>query len=261
MWKYYKYQSIFSNEIDYFIKYKQSLGYDFENEISYLKHMDKTLCDIGLKSKKITKEIFYELTKRDTMSDSYHARKYRIITDFCKYLISNNYTNIYYEDKKFHNTNNYIPIIFSRNESNKLFKTMDQYTKDSSEKFYVLHYSYSVIFRLLYSCGLRISEVLNLTYDNINLNENTIDIIDSKNHVSRMVVMSNSMKNVLELYIKTFKINSGLLFRNRKNKKIVYWTIREYYKKILSMAKLNTNARIHGLRHIFVNEAFNLSGI
>ncbi len=81
MWKRYKYQSIFSNEIEYFIKYKQSLGYDFKNEILCLKHIDKTLFDLKLKSKEITKDTFNKLIKRDTTSDNYYARKCRIVTD------------------------------------------------------------------------------------------------------------------------------------------------------------------------------------
>ncbi len=257
MWKYYKYQSIFLNEIEYFIKYKQSLGYDFKNEISFLKHMDKTLFDLKLKSKEITKDNFNKLIARDTTSNNYYARKYRIIIDFCKYLVSNNYKNIYFEEKKFQTTNNYIPISFNTYEINELFKVMDQNIKKSNEKFYRLHYSYSVIFRLLYSCGLRISEVLKLKIEDVCLDKNTISIINSKNQVSRIVVMSDSMKEVLEIYIKIFEITKGLLFQNRKKQKIIYWTIRDYYKKILNTAKLNTNAHIHDLRHIFTNETFN----
>lgn len=257
MWKYYKYQSIFFNEIEYFVKYKQSLGYNYKNEISCLKHMDKTLFDLKLKSKEITKATFNKLIKRDTTSDSYYARKYHIVIDFCKYLISNNYKNIYFEDKKFHITNNYIPVIFNAYEINELFKVMDQSIENSNEKFYKLHYSYSVIFRLLYSCGLRISEVLKLNSENVYLDKNIINIINSKNQVSRIVVISNSMKKVLETYINKFKITTGLLFQNRKEQKIMYWTIRNYYKKSLNMARLNTNAHIHDLRHIFINETFN----
>ncbi len=201
MWKHYRYQSIFSKEVEYFIKYKQSLGYDYKNEIYYLKHMDKALFDLKLKSKKITKDTFTKLIKRDTVSDSCYAIKYRIVIDFCKYLVANNYKNIYFENKKFHITNNYIPIIFNKYEINELFKTMDQNIKRSNKKFYRLHYSYSVIFRLLYSCGLRISEVLKLKIEDIFLDKNTINVINSKNQVSRIVVMSNSMKTVLEHYI------------------------------------------------------------
>lgn len=257
MWKHYKYKSIFFKEIDYFVKYKQSLGYDYKNEISILKHMDKTLFKLKLKSKTITKEVFDELVKKDTTGDTYYARKYNVISDFCKYLIANGYKGIYYKDKKFHIHKNYIPIIFSTTDINKLFKTMDKYTNDSNQKFYKLHYSYSVIFRLLYSCGLRISEALDLNLEDINFNQNTINIINSKNHASRMIVMSDSMKDTLETYTKMFQIESDLLFKNRKNNKILYWTIRKYYKKMLGIAKLDVNAHIHDLRHTFANVAFN----
>ncbi len=169
----------------------------------------------------------------------------------------NNYKNIYFKEKKFYITKSYIPIIFNTHEINKLFKVMDQNTKNSNEKFYRLHYTYAVIFRLLYSCGLRISEVLKLNIEDVCLDKNTININNSKNNVSRLVVLSNSMKNVLEVYIKRFEITTGLLFQNRKGQKIIYWTIRDYYKKMLNKAQLNINAHIHSLRHVFVNASFN----
>ena len=44
----------------------------------------------------------YMKTKRNDMQDENYARQYGVTKDFCKFLISNEYKNIYYEDKKFH---------------------------------------------------------------------------------------------------------------------------------------------------------------
>lgn len=254
----YEFKSIFKNELNYFIKYKRSLGLKYEEEISRLKYMDNILYKLKLKSKKVTKETFYKLTERNNMQGENYARQYGVTKDFCKYLISNGYKNIYYEDKKFNIINNYKPIIFNNNEITILFNTMDEFKEQyKGKKCYKLYYSYSIIFRLLYACGLRISEVIKVTINDINFSENTINIIDSKRHISRLVAFSESMKKCLEDYIKLFDIKDGLLFKNYFNNVIKAKRLREYYKKILKQSNLNINCHIHDLRHLFCNNALN----
>ena len=139
MLKDYKLKSIFKDELNYFIKYKKSLGYDYKNEINILKHLDMDFCFLKLKSKVITKNTYKIITTRNGMSDKNYARHYNLITEFCKYLISSGYKNIYYENKMFHIVNNYKPIIFNDYEIQKLFDTMDNYASSSSNSFYKLN--------------------------------------------------------------------------------------------------------------------------
>ncbi len=254
----YEFKSIFKNELNYFIKYKRSLGLKYENEIFRLKYIDNILYKLKLKSKTITRETFYKLTERKNMQGENYARQYGVTKDFCKFLISSEYKNIYYEDKKFNIINNYKPVIYNDDEIKILFQTMDDYKeKYNGKKYYQLYYTYSILFRLLYACGLRISEVIKININDINFEENTISIIDSKRHISRLVVFSNSMKKCLEDYIKLFNINEGLVFRNARNNIIDSESLRIFYKKILKSSNLNDNSHIHDLRHCFCNKAFN----
>ena len=254
----YNFQSIFKNELNYFIKYKRSLGLKYENEIFRLRYIDDVLYKLKIKNKIITKNVFYKLTERNNMQGENYARQYGVTKDFCKFLISNEYKNIYYEEKKFNIVNNYKPVIFNDEEINLLFQTIDREKNNHiNNKSYKLYYSYSIIFRLLYACGLRISEVLKIEIKDINFNENTINIIDSKRHTSRLVVFSNSMKKCLLDYINLFEINDGLLFKNLRNNIISKEQLRNFYNKILINSNLNKNAHIHDLRHVFCNKAFN----
>ena len=254
----YNFKSIFQNELNYFIKYKRSLGLKYEKEISRLRYIDNILYNLNIKSKEITKEVFYKLTERNNMHGENYARQYGVTKDFCKFLISNGYKNIYYENKKFNVINNYKPVIFSDDEIIILFRTMDKYKNQYiDKKYYKLYYSYSILFRLLYACGLRVSEVVKITISDIHFSENTINIIDSKRHISRLIVFSNSMKICLENYTKLFNIKNGLLFKNSRNKMISCESIRRYYDKILKSCNLNNKSRVHDLRHCFCNEALN----
>ena len=249
----YNFKSIFKDELNYFIKYKRSSGLKYESEIFRLKYIDNILYNLNLKTKRITKETFFKLIERNNMAGANYARQYGVTKDFCKFLISNEYKDIYYKDKKFKFINNYKPIIFSDNEINLLFQIMDEYkNKYKDRRYYKLYYSYSILFRLLYACGLRISEVIKITINDINFNENSINIINSKRHISRLVVFSNSMKKCLKDYIELFTIKDDLLFNNVNTN-----SLRKYYKRILKLCNLNINSHIHDLRHCFCNNALN----
>lgn len=252
----YGFKSIFQNELNYLIKFKKSSGLKYQNEINRLKTIDNILFSLKLKSKKITKKVFLELVKNNNMQGENYARQYGVTLDFLKFLISNGYKNIYYENKKFKITNNYKPTIFSDEDINILFDTMDQYTKKFEGKKYIAYYTYSILIRLIYACGLRNSEAINITVENINFNQNTIDIINSKRNVSRIVVFSDSMKQCLIDYINTLKITNGFLFQIDE-KQIPKEPLRKFYKKVLSLSHLNINSHLHDLRHCFCNKAFN----
>ena len=192
------------------------------------------------------------------MEDANYARQYGVTKDFCKYLITIGFKDIYYEEKTFHINNNYIPIMFNNKEILLLFNTMDKYNKDHiNSKYYKQWYTYSIIIRLLYACGIRSSEVISIKFEDINLKQNTINIIDSKNHVSRIVVFSESIKKCLENYLNNIHMNTELLFTNKKGNIISRDSLRAYYEKILNIANLNINARLHDLRHTFCNIALN----
>ena len=239
----YNFKSIFKDELNYFVKYKRSLGLKYEREIFRLRYIDNILYNLNFKSKKITKETFYKLIERNNMQG----------VNFFWFFF-----NIFIKNIKFKIINNYKPTIFSNEEILLLFQTMDEYkSKYKDKKYYKLYYSYSVLFRLLYACGLRVSEVVKITIDDINFNENTINIVDSKRHVSRLVVFSDSMKKCLEDYINLFDVENNLLFKNHWNNKIDSSSLRKYYKKILNLCNLNPNSHVHDLRHLFCNNAFN----
>ncbi len=254
----YNFKSPFKDELNNFISYKRSLGYDYKNEISRLKYIDDILFKLKPKNKKITKETFLELTKRNNMKEANYARHYGVTKDFCKFLIFNNYKDIYYEEKKFHIINNYKPIIFSDDEMIILFKTIDEEMNlHKNQKLYHLYYTYSIFFRLLYACGLRISEGIKINIEDINFNDNTIKIINSKRHISRLVIFSNSLKQCLLKYTKKLKIKNGLLFKNTRNTELCKNQLRKYYRKIINKSGLNKNSHIHDLRHCFANKSFN----
>lgn len=247
-------KGIFTNEINNFIKYKRSLGYKYSKSIIYICKSFNTFVNdnYNLDKLELSKELVYDfIKKKDNESDKTQIHRISFIRQFALYLINNNYQNIYLiEDYPKFDNYNFIPYIYNEDEINRMFNAFDKYKSHNREQ-------YKIIFKLLYSTGMRISEVLNLKIENYNSKKGILYIYHSKNNVSRIVVLSDSMNKCLEKYLNN-NIQSEWLFSNKNNNKVNQCQYESFFKKfILKTAKIEerkdgyTGPRLHDLRHTF----------
>lgn len=92
----------------------------------------------------------------------------------------------------------HIPHIFSPEELKRFFQAAD--SQPILPKCRIRHLQIPVIFRLMYTCGLRPYEVRLIQKEHMNLSEGTILIPESKGHKDRIVVMSPEMTNICTKY-------------------------------------------------------------
>lgn len=239
--------SIFKDEFDEFIKYKKSLGYVYRKETIYwYDKLDKYFYKNNLTRKEINKELYDKwLIKRENESNNTYALRYTAIKQFCIYLIQNNCKNIYFSDEyNIKYKKEFIPHIYTEDEMIKIFELSTN-----------VDLTFEVIIKLLYSTGLRISEALDIELDNVNLKNNQIYIINGKNNVSRIIVMSDSMSDKLKEYINSKAYFDTKYLFSSKGNKYGYNKVKYNYKKILS--DLSIKARIHDLRHTFAVNSLN----
>ncbi|MDR0823344.1 MAG: site-specific tyrosine recombinase XerD [Endomicrobium sp.] len=108
---------------------------------------------------------------------------------------------------------------------------------------------------LLYACGIRVSELVNLRFSNINLEENFIRII-GKGSKERIVPFGDTAKRHLKTYLRARKSHSNIndfLFISRLGKKmsrIAFW---QQLKQIAAQAGIQKNITPHTLRHSFAS--------
>ena len=159
--KNYNFQSIFSKELQKYVDYKRALGYKFNAGVEECKQVDKYLCNINLDKKELTKDVVLDYCKRkDNESISTQSKRIFTIKLFAAFLVSNNFKNIYiYEYPIKQSKYNFVPYIYTDKEIQQIFKAI---IDDNNFKYFV-------IFDLLYSCGLRIGEVLSLKIENVNI--------------------------------------------------------------------------------------------
>ena len=246
------FQSIFKEELEYFVKAKRSSGLKYHNELYYLFRLDFKLSKLEMVDKIIDVDVFDNIVSNVNFKHYSYIRYYQIVIHFCKFLIELNYDNIYYKTRKFKVYNTYVPRLLTDEQIAAIFKAFDEY--NSNDK---LNHTYSIIFRLLYSTGLRISEVCNLKFNDICLDEKTIKVINSKRNKSRLIAISDSMATCLiDYFNKYFISKESIIFERKENESITPTIFRGYFKKMCLQA-IGFSVRVHDLRHNYVNRALN----
>lgn len=99
---------------------------------------------------------------------------------------------------KFPKKNYKLPIVLSQDEIQRMF------TACTNTK-------HKVILSLLYSTGLRVSELLNLKWEHIDRSRMVINIIQGKGKKDRQVMLPESIIPLLEKYWKEYKPNQYVL--------------------------------------------------
>ena len=110
------------------------------------------------------------------------------------------------------------------------------------------------IIEVLYSTGMRISELVNLTHSQIHWNEEVIRVI-GKGNKERMVLIGRIAKNALQKYIDnpTYigKNQDSPVFKNKFGNKLGALSIQRMINSSAKLAGIPSNVTPHVLRHSF----------
>lgn len=119
------------------------------------------------------------------------------------------------------------------------------------------------ILELLFSTGLRVSELVKLNRDNINFERREFGVI-GKGGRARVVFVSDRAAKWIEIYLKKRKDNFKPLFIrysgavNKENSgekmRLTARTVQRIVKKYVRLARLPVDATVHTLRHSFATD-------
>lgn len=249
----------YSDIAEEYIAYKRALGFSFGyTDQRHLKRMLKYIYSQNSDSNNpllFDESVVINYFKSDSNAPRTIHYKQSFIRQFALFL--NNVKGIeayVYPQKLISNKTNYIPRIFSADEIMKIFETCDclKYDGNSYQYNYLI---FPALLRVLYCCGLRLGEALNLKMENVDLDNGIIVIHNGKNMVSRIIPISDSLKEYLTIYnMKLVRKNDYFFpaeegFMNPS-------TVRKLYHRTIKKAGIdgrasNGQSRIHDLRHNF----------
>jgi len=105
-----------------------------------------------------------------------------------------------------------------------------------------------LIIQFLYSTGLRVSELVNLKIQDINLNEKTGLVRQGKGKKDRMFILSESLSSEITEYLNNHQNNSYLF---SQEKPLTTRNIQKIIKKTAKLAEINKKVTPHTLRHSY----------
>jgi len=110
---------------------------------------------------------------------------------------------------------------------------------------------HKAILTTVYSAGLRISEVRNLTIKDIDSKNMQIRVRKAKGKKDRYTLLSQNNLSLLRKYWKEYQPEYWLFPGMPTTKAISARTIQGFFKKYLNKTKITKNATVHTLRHCF----------
>jgi integrase/recombinase XerD len=137
----------------------------------------------------------------------------------------------------------HLPTIFSLNEVHKILQS-------------ITNLKHKMMISLLYSSGLRLSEVLHLKVKDIDIHEKIITVRGGKGNKDRITVLSEKIISDLFVFMEDRKPNDLVFVSNQKSntgkdRPLTSRSVENVLQKALVKAKISKKGTPHDLRHTF----------
>jgi len=145
-------------------------------------------------------------------------------------------------------TSKKLPVFVEKSSMDELLDVVefDEGEKGSRDRLIIL---------LLYSTGIRLSELINLRVSDIDFNKETLKIL-GKGKKERVLPFSQSLGNEMKAYLDTAHPAEWLFCTDKGKKlyaKLVYRIVNSYLRKVTTISKKSP----HVLRHTFATHMLN----
>ena len=129
-----------------------------------------------------------------------------------------------------------LPIVLSQEEVQRMFTVC-------------YNLKHKVILALLYSCGLRVSELINLKWCHVDRSRMIINIISGKGKKDRQVMLEPTLIPLLEKYAREYKTKTYILDGQGENQQYSSTSVNEVMKQLAEKAGINKRVYTHLMRH------------
>lgn len=221
---------------------------DFKSFFKYFPYIDKT----SFLSEDILIEYTFKMSL-DNLKTSSIDRRISTLRNFFLFLEKEEIEkNLIKDDIERINKEKRLPVYLTQEEVKILLNTPDISSPDISSIKGIIE---KVVLNLLYFCGLRVSELVNLKLKDINVEEKIIKVI-GKGSVERIIPIREEALEFINLYIKEYRnkhnfLNSKYLLINTHGNPLSRQSIYAIVKSVSIKAKINKNIHPHTLRHSF----------
>ena len=251
------YKSRFGPAIDNMLEYRAALGFVASGLVKTLVSFDSYCAEHFPDCDTLTKELVFDwLTKRT--GNQHNVNDATVIRRFAKYLIALGQNAYLLPDGFYPIKSGFTPYIFTDAELTALYGAIDTLPnkKNSTENVIA-----PVMFRLIYTCGLRPNEGRELLAKNINIDTGEIFVTNTKKKKDRIVVMSANMLALCKQYVKGERPESKYFFPRFDGQVYTSSQVDKLLKKCWANANKDMSElptiRTYDLRHRFASARLN----
>jgi len=250
--------SPFARLLEQYVSHKKMCGYKFETGEYNVRQFDAFATTSQIASGTLTKELVEAyIAIRPGEKPSTQSHRISTMRCFSKYLARCGY-DAYVLPYGMLSVAKYgfVPHIFSSNEVSRLISAADSLPRRSNSR--QRHVVIPMMFRLIYGCGLRISEAINLQIENVDINTGVIFVRAAKFNKDRYVPMALSLLEKCRVYA------SAVLTGNNNAKSpflpapsggfYCRSTVEHAFRQCLAIAGIphyDDGPTVHSLRHSF----------
>jgi integrase len=238
-----------------YLMLKRIAGFKYESEGRLMEKFDQYCNDTGFTNNGLTVEVvegfcygmYYE-------KSSTRYQKEKLLSGLAQHLCDIGYPSYICPRISAPKKGDFKPYIFSDKELSRLFHSADTYPSHPLSNRHIVD---SVMFRLIYGCGLRLSEAINLKLKDVDIEDGTLTILQSKNNKDRKIPMADSLVKRCEKYnreMHLFSDDDTYYFKSSLNRRLDKSTAYRRFRDYLWHAGIphtGRGPRIHDLRHVY----------
>lgn len=253
-----EFASPFQTFIQEVIYQKRSLGYKYDSSARMLYKFDQFCLTYGCTEPVLSKELVHAWSqKRPNEAQATLQNRVNVVRQLAMYMTHLGACAYVVPKNTIPKGPRYIPHIFSNDELAAFFKHADACHVLSIVPH--RHWIMPLLFRMLYSCGLRISEALNLKVRDVDLHAGVLMIMDGKFNKDRLVPLSKELLHRCHAYVKQvhlFSDENSYFFPSPNGQAVTKGNIYKNFRKFLWKARISHGGwgkgpRVHDFRHTF----------
>lgn len=252
-----EFQSVLAPLMDRFLQEKRACGYAYHEPFRILHRLDDFLVQQGLETLELPRGLARNwLAKKPHESASTQQQRITVFRQFSKFLLTAGCPAYVPDATVAARKSIFVPRMLTEEELRKFFRAVD--TLEPTARSPLRHVIMPEVFRLLYGCGFRVREVLNLRIRDVDLNQGIITVRQGKFRKDRLVPPALSLVNRLRKYAGYFDSRQpdAVFFPGPNGRPFALRTVYTLFREMLLQCGIphagrGKGPRIHDYRHLF----------
>jgi integrase/recombinase XerD len=241
-----------------FIAEKQACGYGYVAERALLGRFDRFLAEQGLREPALPRDLVEQwVAKRPQESPGTQRLRFGLTRHFATFLTRHGYPAYVPDAHRMpRRPSSFVPYIFTHDEVGRLLQAAAAlpFRAYSPLRTYMV----PTLVRLLYSCGLRVSEALHLQVADVDLAVGVLTIHQSKFRKDRLVPLPPALTQRLRQYVAIAgrRPDEAIFFASPQGGAYHSSPIYKVFRHLLWVSRIphggrGQGPRLHDLRHTF----------